>query len=879
MHVTSQPERSPAESTAQSPNPQAIPQTSPQVPSAQVPSAQSTLTLHVSGMKCAGCVKAVEKKLAEHSAVASASVNLVTTKATVMSRVDASNTSALAEQLADTLTAIGFPTTVESVPFDEEGDRPSDNPSSEIDATREDAFQDSQAVWRSPLAIAIILLILSTIGHLKHIGWLEVPVLSNIWFHFGLATLALVLPGREILVDGWRGLRHGIPNMNTLVGMGMLASYGASAIALVFPSLGWECFFDEPVMLVGFILLGRTLEHRARVRAANAIEALFSLQPKTAQLLPVEQVQRPLDAPADTHPLSSQKHSGNGKQPFDDLSAFKPVEIPTRQVQVGQWLRVLPGEQIPVDGEVISGETTVDESMLTGESMPVAKVSGDRLSAGSLNQSGAIAMKATRVGKDTTLAHIVRLVEEAQTRKAPVQKLADTVAGYFAYGVMAIATVTFLFWYFVGTHLWPSILMTDPGHHAGVMDVAMGAGETSPLLLSLKLAIAVLVIACPCALGLATPTAIMVGSGIGAERGLLIRGGDVLEQVHRLDTLVFDKTGTLTKGQPVVTHIQSLDHAISEDKLLALAASAEQGTRHPIAHAIQQTAEGRSLSLLPTQNVKTEAGSGVTATIDQKSVWVGKRSWLQGILPLDERTEQAIDVFEADYSGSSILVATQAADSKPRVVGLLAIEDELREDAQASLAHLQQMNLEIRVLTGDRRTAAEPIIRQLGLSPDALIAEVHPDQKAAVIESLQKENRIVGMVGDGINDAPALAQADVGIALHSGTDVAVETSDIVLMRDRLSDVAASIRLGRKVVNKIRQNLFWALAYNTIGIPVAAGVLLPAWDILLSPASAGAMMAFSSVSVVVNALLLRRSFPTPNHKPSSQNHLHLEISDS
>ncbi len=850
--------RSPSEQTIQQ-------QSSPSDMPLSPPSALSTLTLHVDGMKCAGCVKAVEKKLAEHPDVESASVNLVTTKATVFAQVDASDPLALAKQLSEKVTAIGFPTTVESLPSDPEGDRPADTTSDSTPSVADETSQKGRVGWRSPLAIAITLLILSTIGHLKHMGWVEVPILSNIWFHFGLATLALALPGREIIVDGWRGLRHGIPNMNTLVGIGMLASYGASVVALVFSSLGWECFFDEPVMLVGFILLGRTLEHRARMRAAEAIEALFSLQPTTAQLLPAEQTsqvdEKPSDSPTPPFQAPANLESVNpGAASLNDLSTFQPIEIPTRQVQVGQWLRVLPGEQIPVDGDLIAGETSVDESMLTGESMPVAKAPGDSLSAGSLNQSGAIAMKATHVGKDTTLAHIVHLVEEAQTRKAPVQKLADTVAGYFAYGVMTIAAVAFLFWYFVGTHLWPSVLTTGHTDHAASLATMVGADSTSPLLLSLKLAIAVLVIACPCALGLATPTAIMVGSGIGAERGLLIRGGDVLEQVHRLNTLVFDKTGTLTKGQPTVTHIQPLDSALSKEKVLALAASAEQGTRHPIAHAIQQAAQGRSIALLPTQNVKTEAGSGVTAVIDQHLVWVGKRSWLQEIVSWDEATDQAIDAFEAGHQGSSILIATQLSEEKPRAVGLLAIEDELREDAQASLAYLQQMNLDVRVLTGDRQTAAESIVRQLGLSSDTLIADVHPDQKAAVIASLQQENRIVGMVGDGINDAPALAQADVGIALHSGTDVAVETSDIVLMRDRLSDVAASIQLGRKVVNKIRQNLFWALAYNTIGIPIAAGILLPAWGILLSPASAGAMMAFSSVSVVVNALLLRRSFP-------------------
>lgn len=812
------------------------------------PAAAADLTLHVSGMKCAGCVKAVEKQLEQHPNVSSASVNLVTAKATVTCDVDAAELAHIGGDLAQRLTDVGFPTEADVPPSASQESTQTERQQPRLGLAERQREESRQAVQQ--LAIAISLLVLSLIGHLKHFGWVTIPVLSNIWFHFGLATLALVWPGRPILTDGWKGLRHGVPNMNTLVGLGMTASYTASLVALLLPQIGWECFFDEPVMLVGFILLGRTLEQRARIRATAAIESLFALQPETARLLPPDRISDLKD---------ERSRNGHSPETLQDLSGITSVEIPTQEVQIGQWLRVLPGEKIPVDGCVIAGQTTVNEAMLTGESMPIAKQHGDTVSAGSLNQSGAIAIQATRIGKDTTLSQIIQLVESAQTRKAPVQRFADTVAGYFTYGVMAVATLTFIFWYFIGTQLWPDVLTTEAmvgmGQTLGNLPTTASVSSFSPLLLSLKLSIAVLVVACPCALGLATPTAILVGSGIGAERGLLIRGGDVLERVHRLDTLVFDKTGTLTQGQPVVSDVLSLKDSLDPNELIAIAASAEQGTQHPIALAIQEVATERSLALLPTRDVHTEAGYGITATVADQAVVVGTPAWLeQQQIIWDAAAQQTLE--SCQQSGAKTLVCIAQANE---LVGLLAVEDALREDATATVAQLQAMGLELRVLTGDRQVVAAAIAKQVGLSPDSFIADIRPEQKAKIIQQLQAEHRVVGMVGDGINDAPALAQANVGIALHSGTDVAIETSDIVLMRDRLTDVVQSIRLGRQVFNKIRQNLFWALAYNTLGIPVAAGVLLPAWDIMISPAAAGAFMAFSSVSVVTNALLLRRTF--------------------
>lgn len=806
------------------------------------------IILDVGGMKCAGCVQAVERQLTQHPGVKSACVNLATEVAVVESDTGAVDPDALAKRL----TAAGFPTQP----------RKTSNKSGE--STLEDPVLRQQREMRAALRqliIAGVLLLFSGIGHFGNIGSSILPGLNNIWFHFGLATVALLIPGRPILVDGWLGWRRNAPNMNTLVGLGTLTAYTASVIALVFPQTGWECFFDEPVMMLGFILLGRTLEQQARGRAAAAFRQLLALQPQVARLI--------------TDPEKIKAGSNS-------------VEIPAEQVKVGEWLQVLPGDKIPVDGEVGFGQTTVDESMLTGEAVPVIKQPGDTVTGGTLNQSGAIAIQATRTGDNTTLAHIVALVETAQTRKAPVQKLADTVAGYFTYGVLTASILTFVFWYFFGTHIWTDVNIS--GGMEMMNHAAHNTRNSSPLLVSLKLAIAVMVVACPCALGLATPTAILVGTGIGAERGLLIKGGDVLEKVHQLNTVVFDKTGTLTTGNPVVTDCLLLEAEGAEgeriilstsSKILQLAAAVEIGTYHPLAKAIQQEAQRQQLSTPDAVDFHTEPGLGVSAVVEGISVLLGNQDWLSwhGII-LSETAQQATQKL-ANEGKTVVCVAIGGT-----LAGLIGVQDTLRPDAQATVDRLQQMGLRVMLLSGDRPEAASAIGKQLGLDSADVIAGVPPSKKAAVIESLQNEGlgtrywglgtrktsektekfsqspipnprSVVAMVGDGINDAPALSQADVGIALHSGTDVAMEAAQIVLMRDRLSDVVESIQLSRATFNKIRQNLFWAFAYNTIGIPLAAGVLLPSWDFVLSPSGAAALMAFSSVSVVTNSVLLRR----------------------
>src|SRR6476469_3806095 len=836
------------------------------------------VTFDVGGMKCAGCAKAVERQLMQYSGVISACVNLAVEVATVECQPGAVDAEALAKKLTDN----GFPCQSRL------GENQREAEAATIERRRQEIRQQIKQ-----LTIALILIILSGLGHV--LGT-KAPILSNIWFHWGLATLALLLPGRPIIVDGCRSLWRNAPNMNTLVALGAVTAYTASNAALLFPRMGWECFFDEPVMLLGFILLGKTLEQQARRRAASALQALIALQPAKARLVDFKLAS--LDLRSEQLPLNS----------TSEVYDPQYIEIPADRVRVGEWLQVLPGEKIPVYGEVCEGKTTVDESMLTGESMPVLKQPGDIVAAGTINKSGAVVMRATRTGKETTVAQMVALVQAAQTRKAPIQNLADTVAGYFVYGVMAISVLTFLFWYFAGTHIWPSVLLGQ-----GAMDMGHGAMNMgnelpiihyqSPLLLSLKLAIAVLVIACPCALGLATPTAILVGSGIGAERGLLIRGGDVLERVHQLDTVVFDKTGTLTTGNLTLTDylpiFQNSEWDLNSDinvgnrqdacstidgfsgdkqevcstidgvsgnkqevcstidgvsgtvdsKLLQIAAAVERGASHPIAAAILLEAQQQGLPLLAAEDFCTEPGFGVSGLVEGRRVFAGNAEWMK---------KQGVAV-ATELSGSCKGKTAVYVASEGVLLGVIGLKDTLRPDAKAAVERLRGMGLRVMMLTGDTPSAAAATAQQLDLTAADVLAGVRPEGKARAIATLQAQGCKVAVVGDCINDAPALAQADVGIGLHCGTDVAVETAQIVLMRNALMDVVESIELGRATFNKIRQNLFWAFGYNTLGIPVAAGILLPATGILLSPAAAGAFMAFSSVSVVTNSLFLRRGF--------------------
>jgi Cu2+-exporting ATPase len=640
-----------------------------------------TVTLDVQGMKCAGCVKAVERQLTQQSGVVTACVNLITEVAVITYET----ASIQPETIAEKLTKVGFPSDIRT------SQRLTPQ---EINLNHRQKREKEAKEQKNSLITAAILLIFSALGHLEHFGGPSIPLVSNLGFHWGLATLAVLIPGRDIIIDGWRGLSHGMANMNTLVGLGTLSAYVTSCVALLFPGLGWDCFFDEPVMLLGFILLGRTLEKQARNRASSALEALIALQPGLARLM---------------------------GDPFSDDSSS--IEIPVEQVRLGEYVKVLPGEKIPVDGEIMTGVTAIDESLVTGESIPVEKKSGDKAIAGTVNHSGVITIKTTEIGQDTTLAQIIASVESAQTRKAPIQKLADTVAGYFAYGVMVIALFTFLFWLTIGTHFYPQVLSST--HQAMTM------GATSPLLLSLKLAIAVLVVACPCALGLATPTAILVGTGIGSEKGLLIKGGDVLEKVQQLQTIVFDKTGTLTIGHPTVTDCIPFGE-MNAQSLLQLAATVESGTNHPLGLAIVEAAEKQGLSLLAADNFYTEAGSGVRAIVEGKMVWLGNEGYLsdRGLVLKEDHSLESLS------EAGKTVVYLGVEDS---IKGVLALKDTIRPDAKKTVSELQKRGLEIILITGDHPQVAKEIGSQLGITE--IFAEIRPSGKAAIIEELQKTRK------------------------------------------------------------------------------------------------------------------------------------------
>jgi P-type Cu2+ transporter len=768
-------------------------------------------------MKCAGCVQSVEKALSQNQGVLSASVNLVTEKATIAYQSPAISP----DGLAIALTELGFPTQVEFPPSAAQ---------SLNNAPVDPEEKVLQRLWQ--IGFAILLVALSMVGHLHEFTGLHIPILGELWFHWGLATLALLGPGRSMILDGGLSLWRRIPNMNTLVSLGALTAYFASDVALVWPQIGWECFFDAPVMIVGLVLLGRTLEEQARGRATAEFKALLGLQPAIAR-----RVLNPTQNPIQSEPIA------------------------VAQVRVGTVLQVLPGDKFPVDGILTAGQSAVNEAMLTGESQPVEKGCGDRVMAGTLNQSNMVVMEATRTGSETALAQIIRCVEAAQARKAPIQRLADQISGYFVYGVMAIAALTFLFWALVGTRLWPEVL-----HHAGSathhLEASAMQGDRLGLLLSLKLAIAVLVVACPCALGLATPTAIVVGTSLGAEQGLLIRGGDVLEAVHHLDTVIFDKTGTLTTGNPVVATywLSAASRLEKPEQLLQFAASLENNAQHPFAAAILAKATELNLERLSVTHWVAHPGSGLSGVINGETLCLGSLAWLdaQGVEGVEGDRHQANALAAQGHSIIFLAIDGQYA-------GSIAIQDPLRPDAIETVAALRQQKLKVLMLTGDQRTTAESIGSQLGLSAQEIYAAVSPTDKAKVIQALQAEGKKVAMVGDGINDAPALVQADVGIALSSGTDVAIETAQIVLMHSqltqqapRLGDVSRALKLSNATFRTIQQNLCWALGYNLLGIPLAAGVFLPGFGILLNPAMAAALMAFSSVSVVTNALTLRKT---------------------
>ncbi|MGH7764803.1 MAG: heavy metal translocating P-type ATPase [Candidatus Dormibacteraceae bacterium] len=627
-----------------------------------------------------------------------------------------------------------------------------------------------------------------------HPAWVP-QVLLNPWLQLALITPVYFYSGWPIHRTGWLSLSHRTAEMNALITVGSTAAYGYSIVATLLPSLlsaGLrEVYFEAVGTIITLVLLGRLLEARAKAGTGEAIRKLVGLRPNTARVL------------------------RNGAE----------VDVDVEQVVIGDVIAVRPGEKIPVDGEVIEGRSNVDESMVTGESIPAAKEKGGIVIGATINQTGAFVFKATRVGKDTMLAQIIRLVEQAQGSKAPIQRLADVVAGYFVPVVIFIAIATFVVWFVAGPQPTFSVAMVS--------------------------AVAVLIIACPCALGLATPLSIMVSTGRGAEQGILVRSAEALETAQKLDTIVLDKTGTITRGAPELTDVIAVGD-LGAEVLLRLAASAEHTSEHPLGAAIVAGAKERHVQLAPASDFDSITGQGVRATIEGHQVLVGSERLLQNAgIPAGALAPSALRLSTDGKTPMLVAVDGEAA-------GVIGVADTIKDDSVAAVAALRDLGLQVVMITGDNRRTAAAIARQAGI--ERVLAEVLPERKAAEVQRLQAEHRVIAMVGDGINDAPALAQADVGMAIGTGTDVAIEAADITLISGSLEGVVTAISLSRSTMRNIRQNLAFAFGYNVVGIPIAAGVLFPFTGILLSPAVAAAAMALSSVSVLANSLRLKRFAP-------------------
>ena len=757
---------------------------------------QLTTSFPVEGISCAACVARIEKALGRTPGVVSAAVNFATRVATVTYLPGIVTPS----ELHAVVRATGYEVPVEAQPA--AGNAP-DMVDYQRARTEHELAALRKDLWTAGILGGIVLLV-NDFGavYVNHIEDLLLFYAVGILL-FTLATIVQFGPGRRFYTGAWKALRHGSSDMNTLIALGTTAAWAYSAAVLIYPALALAgttnihginllhlFYFDSSVAIIFLVLLGRYFEARARSRASDAIHKLMGLQPKTARV----------------------------------LRDGQPVDLPIAEVRVGDLVQVRPGEKVPVDGEVVEGHSAVDEAMLTGESLPVEKSAGDTVIGATINRVGAFTFRATRVGKDTMLAQIIRLVEQAQGGKAPIQRLADRVSGIFVPVVLGIALVTLIVWLL----LEPSTALTH--------------------------FVAVLIIACPCALGLATPTAIMVGTGRAAEMGILIKGGEVLERAHALTTVVFDKTGTITQGAPAVTDIVPL--AGEADAVLRLAAAVEAGSEHPLAAAVLRAARERKLTLPAATDFTAIPGQGVDALVEGRRVLLGNRVFLH---------TRGIDPSPLDESGQAFAAAGKtplllAVDGAP--AGIIAVADTLRPNAVEAVRRLKQLGLATVMLTGDHPQVAAAIAAQAGI--DRVVADVLPASKAEEIQRLQRDGAVVAMVGDGINDAPALAQADIGIAVGSGADVALEASDITLIGDDLTGVVVGIDLSRRTLQTIRQNLFWAFFYNLLGIPIAAGLLAPlaaanpALVFLgsLSPMLAALAMAFSSVFVVGNSLRLR-----------------------
>jgi P-type Cu+ transporter len=746
------------------------------------------ITLKLRGMSCASCASSIEQAIKSVPGVIECNVNFGMEQANI--KYDSRQTSLATIQEA--VDAAGYQALALPEMAAEEDDTEQANRKSE-----------SQVLQRKLYVAGIISLILLT-GSIPAMTGLHLPFIPS-WLHNFWLQLVLTSPvqfwcGKSFYTGAWKALKRRLATMDTLIALGTSAAYFYSVFVTLFPSffivkgLMPSVYYEVSSSVIALILLGKTLENRAKGETSEAIRKLMGLQAKTARIV------------------------RNGQE----------LEVPLSQVEIGDVIQVRPGEQIPVDGEVIEGYSTIDEAMVTGESLPVKKQIGDEVIGATINKTGSFKFRATRIGKDTFLAQIVKMVQDTQGSKAPIQKLADEVTSWFVPAVIAVALATFTIWF----------------------------TATANLTLATITMVEVLIIACPCALGLATPTAVMVGTGKGAENGILFKGADSLELAHKIQVIVLDKTGTLTEGKPTVTDFMTLKGTAdrNELQLLQLAASVEGKSEHPLGESVVRYAQSQEVSLTDVLDFEAVAGSGVRGVVEGKSIALGTLRWMQELGCDTEYLELRARAWEAE----SKTVVWMAVEGK--VEAIMGIADALKPSSRVAVKALKKLGLEVAMLTGDNRATANSIALSAGI--DRVFAEVRPDQKVAQIQALQAQGKIVAMVGDGINDAPALAIADVGIAIGTGTDIAIAASDITLISGDLQGIVTAIQLSRATMLNIRENLFFAFIYNVAGIPIAAGILYPIFGWLLNPIVAGGAMAFSSLSVVTNALRLR------NFKPKS-----------
>jgi P-type Cu+ transporter len=759
------------------------------------------VTLHVTGMTCAACVNKIEKAVSRLPGVVSANVSLPTEMAKVT-------------YFAGTVDKAAIKRTVRELGYEA---REKLSGQAQVDREREAREKELKRQVRFMWFVwPVSMLIMAGTFRDMWIFDRFVPAWLGNTYVLGILTTPIVFgPGWQFFRNSWNGLKHGVTDMNLLYATGIGASYLIGVINTLAPNAGFggpkATFFESGALLTSFIVLGRWLEALTRGRTSEAIRRLMSLQPRVARV----------------------------------LRGGAETEVPADEVEIGEIILVRPGESVPVDGEVVEGYSAVDESMITGESIPVEKKTGDLIIGGTMNKTGAFRFRATKVGKDTALAQIIKLVEDAQTSKAPIQKVADFVAGHFILGVHVLALLVFGFWFFLGYDRF-----FDPNSRFILSPYTLG--EIGVFGFALLESITVLVISCPCAVGLATPSAMMAGTGKGAEHGILFKGAEALESTSKLTTIVFDKTGTLTKGEPSVTDVITLG-AFTDTAILALSAAAERNSEHPLGEAIVRGASDRGLKVSQPDKFEAIPGHGIAAVVDGHQVLLGNRKLMREHgLELGAALTRAE---ELEAQGKTVMFL--AADG--RMAGLVAVADTLKESTAEAIHRLQAMGIETAMITGDNRRTAEAIARLVGIK--TVLAEVLPHDKAAEVQKLQAQGKKVAMVGDGINDAPALAQAHVGIAIGSGTDVAKETGQVILIKSDIRDVVAAIEIARATMNKVYQNLFWAFVYNSIGIPVAAGLLYPWTGLVVSPELAGLFMATSSVSVTLNTLLLKGFRPS------------------